>query len=402
MMVSSSVISLILISLSLTALAQLSPGRLEPPAGQRCAGRNYNERRCCTPEQPCDEGEGDCDGPGDGGQHDGHAGCKGDLVCGSNNCLQFGLYYHEKDDCCEKPTNVSRPEGPANPFINSIHPTFFRPIDRRCGGRNVDEGDCCTRDTPCRHGEGDCEQDEDCRDDLVCGNNNCKQFAAYFHEKDDCCVKPTSSSVGVTTIFEWGPWQAWTLNSAGEKRRLRYQVAKTASQETSTAPTILDPNIPFEPKQGQRCAGRNYNGRRCCTPAEPCDEGEGDCDGPADGGQHDGHAGCKGDLVCGSNNCLQFGQYYHPKDDCCERPTNISGAEAPSNPFINSIHPTFFRPIDRRCGGRNVDEGDCCTKETPCRLGEGDCEQDEDCRGDLVTSTLYSPSARDIRLRFRL
>merc|ERR1719411_571882 len=184
MMVSSSVISLILLSLSLTALAQLSPARLEPPTGQRCAGRNYNGRRCCTPEQPCDEGEGDCDGPGDGGQHDGHAGCKGDLVCGSNNCLKFGLYYHEKDDCCERPTNISRPEAPANPFINSIHPTFFRPIDRRCGGRNVDEGmllfsvvvssgegcvsgDCCTRDTPCRLGEGDCQQDEDCRGDLV-------------------------------------------------------------------------------------------------------------------------------------------------------------------------------------------------------------------------------------------
>ena len=54
---------------------------------------------------PCDEGEGDCDGPGDGGGHDGHAGCKGDLVCGSNNCKKFGAYFHEKDDCCEKPSN---------------------------------------------------------------------------------------------------------------------------------------------------------------------------------------------------------------------------------------------------------------------------------------------------------
>ena len=71
--------------------------------GQRCAGRNYNGRRCCTPEAPCDEGEGDCDGPGDGGSNDGHRGCKGDLVCGSNNCLQFGAYYHEMDDCCERP-----------------------------------------------------------------------------------------------------------------------------------------------------------------------------------------------------------------------------------------------------------------------------------------------------------
>merc|ERR1719336_393135 len=82
--------------------------------GQRCRGRNYDGKRCCTPDNPCDEGEGDCDGPGDGGLNDGHAGCKGNLVCGSNNCLKFGAYYHEKDDCCEKSSSpvVSAPKSP--------------------------------------------------------------------------------------------------------------------------------------------------------------------------------------------------------------------------------------------------------------------------------------------------
>ena len=46
--------------------------------------------------------------------------------------------------------------------------------------------------------------------------------------------------------------------------------------------------------------------------------GEGDCDGRGDGGLNDGDQGCKGDLVCGSNNCAKFGLYYHEKDDCCE------------------------------------------------------------------------------------
>ena len=76
---------------------------LQKLSGQRCSGRNFQGRRCCTPDAPCDEGEGDCDGPGDGGNNDGHRGCRGDLVCGSNNCKKFGHYYHEKDDCCEKP-----------------------------------------------------------------------------------------------------------------------------------------------------------------------------------------------------------------------------------------------------------------------------------------------------------
>ena len=147
------------------------------------------------------------------------------------------------------------------------------------------------------------------------------------------------------------------MNENGEKKRYRYQIKKgnpiliihkiiwTFSQglvasSSASEPIELDPNIPFEPKSGkiivyiicdnnnsvsiwfadQRCSGRNFQGRRCCTPENPCDEGEGDCDGPGDGGQHDGNAGCKGDLVCGSNNCKQFGHYYHEKDDCCEKP----------------------------------------------------------------------------------
>ena len=68
-----------------------------------CGGRNDGGRTCCTPDNPCVEGEGDCDGPTDGGAHDGDRGCEGNLVCGSNNCKKWGLYFHEKDDCCERP-----------------------------------------------------------------------------------------------------------------------------------------------------------------------------------------------------------------------------------------------------------------------------------------------------------
>merc|ERR1712110_1077772 len=188
----------------------------EPPQGQRCAGRNFNGRRCCTPESPCGYGEGDCDGPLDGGANDGHRGCQGDLVCGSNNCKKFGTYFHEKDDCCDLPETLAIPE----------------PLP------------------------------------------------------------------------------------------------------------LIPAGVPLEPPAGQRCAGRNYNGKRCCTPENPCDEGEGDCDGPGDGGNNDGHRGCKGDLICGSNNCLQFGAYYHPKDDCCERPKGVSLAGDPGvtgHPVVRCI-----------------------------------------------------------------
>ena len=65
-------------------------------------------------------GEGDCDGPGDGGQHDGHRGCLPGLVCGSNNCKKFGLYYHEKDDCCDKPSISDNRDAMSSQEVDSL------------------------------------------------------------------------------------------------------------------------------------------------------------------------------------------------------------------------------------------------------------------------------------------
>ena len=139
---------------------------------------------------------------------------------------------------------------------------------------------------------------------------------------------------------------------------------------------ISDPALALEPPAGQRCRGRNYDGKRCCTPEQPCQEGEGDCDGPGDGGRNDGHAGCAGQLICGSNNCRQFGAYYHPKDDCCQRNSSLQSKER-----VRGLNPglPLEKPAGQRCGGRHYEEkGSCCTVETPCQLGEGDCEPKSD------------------------
>merc|ERR1711910_138016 len=194
-----------------------------PPKGQRCRGRNFDGKRCCTPEQPCGLGEGDCDGPLDGGVNDGHRGCKGNLVCGSNNCKKFGAYYHEKDDCCDLPQNLPRPEAP-----------------------------------------------------------------------------------------------------------------------------VIVPGTPLTPPPGQRCRGRNYDGKRCCTPENPCDEGEGDCDGTGDGGNNDGHRGCK---VClwlvvpalatldSSNLAGDPGVTGHPAARCISRSVEGAGRSGPGNVWASSAAP---------------------------------------------------------------
>ena len=69
------------------------------------------------------------------------------------------------------------------------------------------------------------------------------------------------------------------------------------------------------------CKGRNSpGGNECCESEDPeeskCVEGEGDCDSDD---------GCAGDLVCGSNNCLQYFPWASPSDDCCTKP-EISGS----------------------------------------------------------------------------
>merc|ERR1712183_1170281 len=222
----SSSMKIIFISLLLTFVASQSPGLQEPPAGQRCSGRNYNGRRCCTPEQPCGLGEGDCDGPLDGGTHDGHQGCRGDLMCGSNNCKKFGSYFHEKDDCCDRPENVPVREEPTFVPGAPLEP----PAGQRCRGRNYGGRRCCTPENPCGEGEGDCDGAGDggindgnrgCQAGLVCGSNNCKKFGAYYHEKDDCCVRPTGGPVGgrYPPKSDWGPWSEWRCVAPGTLER---------------------------------------------------------------------------------------------------------------------------------------------------------------------------------------
>ena len=44
---------------------------------------------------------------------------------------------------------------------------------------------CCTTQNPCGKGEGDCDEDNQCLGDLVCGTDNCgSQFPVYGA---DCC-----------------------------------------------------------------------------------------------------------------------------------------------------------------------------------------------------------------------
>lgn len=52
--------------------------------------------------------------------------------------------------------------------------------DKRCTGEN---NGCCTVETPCDLGEGDCDSDNQCHQGLKCGSDNC----SWGGWGDDCC-----------------------------------------------------------------------------------------------------------------------------------------------------------------------------------------------------------------------
>jgi len=104
---------------------------------------------CCSQNEPCGFGEGDCDHDSD---------CRVGFMCGSNNCHEFHPNAATHADCC---------------------------TELICDGR-VDDG-CCTLLEPCGHGGGHCQSDFHCQDGLKCGNNNCRDYNPLAPKSSNCC-----------------------------------------------------------------------------------------------------------------------------------------------------------------------------------------------------------------------
>ncbi len=130
---------------------------------------------CCTASTPCSVGDGDCD------RHDQ---CQFGLVCSANHRHCRGKdgtkMWDKGDECC------AYSKGGAFNY-NLQNQTLRGYIGKPClGGDN-----CCTFETKCLEGEGDCDSDADCHGDLKCGSNNCGGGPSTpFDNNDDCCYDP--------------------------------------------------------------------------------------------------------------------------------------------------------------------------------------------------------------------
>ena len=49
---------------------------------------------------------------------------------------------------------------------------------------------CCNNTNKCGEDEGSCNSNEDCKDGLVCGKQNCKYNSGFeWDSTDNCCTK---------------------------------------------------------------------------------------------------------------------------------------------------------------------------------------------------------------------
>jgi len=281
--------------------------------GGRCDGGDS----CCSGGGQCSLGEGDCDDDRE---------CSQGLVCGTDNCQGAG--FDSTDDCCRQ----------------------------RCYGGDT----CCTEQNACREGEGDCDQDSDCAPGLRCGTDNCQGLG--FDSTDDCCYDPRLNPHDLLDQSDREPRQflgshghqdgpsSWLEHSHqgglhfhvqepnAEHRHIN--VLGQTVEHTHAAGGLGHIHRPFGVLvggQGGRCDG----GDSCCSGGGQCSLGEGDCDDDRE---------CSSGLVCGTDNCLGAG--FDSTDDCCRQ----------------------------RCGGGDT----CCTRANQCSLGEGDCDEDIDCRLGLI------------------
>merc|ERR1712055_1101663 len=109
---------------------------------------------------------------------------------------------------------------------------------------------------------------------------------------------------------------------------------------------------------GQQCLG----GDSCCTAANPCGLGEGDCDRDDQ---------CSGNLTCGIDNCDRKSMpSFDSTDDCCQRPAEEfmrPGTEGSGQEECPKMCTKIFMPV---CGS------DSTTYNNKCELENASCQSE--------------------------
>jgi hypothetical protein len=195
----------------------------------------------------------------------------------------------------------------------------------------------CSEENPCRRCEGDCRSDMDCVGNLVCkqkeGPGTVDGCSGFDPSNSDFCVEPTAQT-----------YDELPLSLPG------------------------------------------------CSATSPCGLCQGDCDNDDE---------CMGHLVCrqksgpGSvDGCLGFDQ---SNSDFCVEPT-VAAVVVTSTPAPVSVTSNSDIPSD---SSSNSGTGALklslpgCSVDNPCGLCQGDCDNDDECGGQLVCRQKSGPGSVD-------
>ena len=64
----------------------------------------------------------------------------------------------------------------------------------------------CSSNNPCKHGQGDCDDDSECSPGHVCGQDNCQNFSSQALATADCCVHGKNTDRTLTSDhFQFPP-----------------------------------------------------------------------------------------------------------------------------------------------------------------------------------------------------
>jgi hypothetical protein len=331
----------------------------------------------CTPECPCNHGEGDCDVDDD---------CEGDLQCigddqiGGMIGVKFGYPTDETDVCIR------------TVYLNA-------PMPGTCAHDRGDSGsvDHCVPECPCPEGLGDCDTNADCEGSLECWNDigsyfgwggtidacvnttsdgpnvNCNtpQVALAFGEspgvdycRNDC---PCNHGVGACNVNFPGECVSGTVCVESLGTRFGYTGNYAVCMRNYTIPIVY----------AEDCVRTGNLGHwNHCTPNCPCTEGMADCNTDAD---------CEGtEVVCVGSNSITTHFGFNDWTEACLNTT---------------IHMS-----DGCHGGNPPGDADYCTDTCKCNYGEGDCDNNNQCADGLVCVNDLGPhfqygSSTDVCIR---
>ena len=55
----------------------------------------------------------------------------------------------------------------------------------------------CNRNKPCSDKQGDCDNNDECVQDYICGRNNCRDFWGQAESAADCCIAGGQNLINV-------------------------------------------------------------------------------------------------------------------------------------------------------------------------------------------------------------